>query len=100
MLQLARASREAFVAHAKYRCLRIQEIEVMRLIAVDEYEEAEVAVRRADHQIGEVWHLITSEGKAVGDGTTRFLLNETSSDHSSIGGISEAAPGSPSSSDT
>ena len=72
----------------------------MHLIAVDEYKEAEVAVRRADHQIGEVQHLITSEGKAVGNGMTRFLLNETSSDHSSVGGISEAAPGSPSSSDT
>ena len=58
----------------------------MCLIAVDEYEEAEVTVRRADHQIGEVRHLITSEGKAVGNGTTKFLLNETSSDHSSIGG--------------
>lgn len=54
MLQLAQASQEAFAAHAKYRRLRIQEIEVMCLIAVDEYEEAEAAIQNADRQVGEV----------------------------------------------
>ena len=54
MLQLARASREAFAAHAKYQRLRIQEIEIMRLSAVDDYEEAAAVVQRADHQIGEL----------------------------------------------
>ena len=54
MLQLAQASREAFATHAKYWHLRIQEIEVMCLIAVDEYEEAEAAIQNADHQVGEV----------------------------------------------
>ena len=91
MLQLARASREAFAAHAKYRHLRIQEIEVMHLIAVNEYEEAEAAVQNADRQVGEVQHLLTNDGRAMGDGTARFLLHKTSSDVSSIGGISEAA---------
>ena len=91
MLQLARASREAFAAHAKYQRLRIQEIEIMRLSAVDDYEEAAAVVQRADHQIGELRHTLTSNGRAVGDGTARFHLNETSSDISSIDGISEAA---------
>ena len=48
MLQLARASRSAFATHVTYCCLRLQEIEVMCTIVVDECEEAETCLRKAD----------------------------------------------------
>ena len=42
MLELARASLDAFAANEKYRRLRICELDIMRTVAVDEFEEAVV----------------------------------------------------------
>lgn len=67
MLELSRASRRAFFAQVQYCRLRLQEIEVMRTIAVDECEEAEARLKRADSQIGEIRHLLHANGTALGD---------------------------------
>ena len=48
ILQLARASCSTFAAHLTYHRLHLQEIEVMRTITIDECEEVEVCLRRAD----------------------------------------------------
>jgi len=62
MLQLARASREAFAAYAKYRLLRLHEVDVLRTIAYDDFEEAQSFVKDADRQIGELRHDMSSSG--------------------------------------
>ena len=62
MLQLARASREAFAAHVKYRAKRIHELDVMRIIARDEFEEAVSLVKVADLQVGELRHVLSVDG--------------------------------------
>ena len=73
MLQLARASRNAFSAQAKYRRLRLREIEVMYMITVDECEKADVLLKRADLQVGEVRHILTVNGTRLSDNNIRFL---------------------------
>ncbi|KAI5992718.1 hypothetical protein EDD15DRAFT_2367995 [Pisolithus albus] len=65
VLQLARASREAFAAQVRLRLRRIQELDVMRTIAYDEYEEALSLLRQADRQVGEVRHTISSAGTSI-----------------------------------
>lgn len=65
MLQLARASREAFAAQVGLRLKRIHELDVMRTIAYDEYEEALKLLRQADRQIGELRHTISSRGMNI-----------------------------------
>lgn len=65
MLQLARASREAFAAQVRLRLTRIHELDVMRTIAYDEYEEAMELLRQADRQIGEVRQAISSRGTTI-----------------------------------
>ncbi|KAH0827340.1 hypothetical protein J3R83DRAFT_3970 [Lanmaoa asiatica] len=67
LLQLARASRSTLAAHMTYRCLHLQEIEVMCTIAIDECEEAEVCLRRADKQIGEIRNVLHTNGTVLGD---------------------------------
>ncbi|KAI6022477.1 hypothetical protein BKA83DRAFT_4493801 [Pisolithus microcarpus] len=62
-LQLARATRDAFAAGVRYRHLRLREIELMRIMATDEYEEAEALLKAADRQIGEVKHILNCEGR-------------------------------------
>lgn len=65
MLQLARASREAFAAQVRLHRRRIHELDVMRTIAYDEYEEALKLLRQADRQIGEMRHTISSRGTSI-----------------------------------
>jgi hypothetical protein len=67
MLQLARASRHSFSAQVQYCRLRLQEIEVMRTIAMDECDAAEAALQRAESQVGELRHVLHSNGTALGD---------------------------------
>jgi len=64
-LQLARASREAFAARAKYRLLRIHEADVIRTIAYDKYEEAQSLVKDVERQIGEIRHTMSSSGTTL-----------------------------------
>jgi hypothetical protein len=54
MLELARASYDAFHAEERYKHLRIHEIDAMCAIAIDEYEEAMCLRKRATGQIGEI----------------------------------------------
>lgn len=65
MLELARASLDAFAANEKYRRLRIRELDIMRTVAVDEFEEAVVLRKKAERQIGEVRHMLSSGGTDV-----------------------------------
>ncbi|KAL4062769.1 hypothetical protein V8B97DRAFT_1144880 [Scleroderma yunnanense] len=88
ILQLARASREVFAAQAKYHHLRIREIDIMRMVAVGEYEEAVANLKNADRQIGEVRHDLSSNGTALSEGKLIF---------SPIDGISDDGEGSSSS---
>ena len=62
MLQLARASRDAFAAYLRFHRLRVKELDMMRTIAADECEQAEVFLRKADWQIGEIKHVLDREG--------------------------------------
>ncbi|KAL4070608.1 hypothetical protein J3A83DRAFT_4188607 [Scleroderma citrinum] len=45
----------------------------MHMIAVDEYEEVEVNLKNADCQIGEVQHVLSSNGTALLEGKTKLL---------------------------
>lgn len=74
MLQLARASREAFAAQAKYRLLRIRELDVMRTVAHDEYEEAQFFVRDADRQIGDIRHTLSTLGVPLVDDSLSCMV--------------------------
>jgi hypothetical protein len=65
MLQLACASREAFAASTKYRLTHVHELDVMRTIAHDEYEEAATLLKNADRQIGELRHFLTTNGTGI-----------------------------------
>ncbi|KAH0830271.1 hypothetical protein J3R83DRAFT_1636 [Lanmaoa asiatica] len=72
MLQLARASREVFSANTKYRLTRIHELDVMRAIAHDEYEEAAALLKNADCQIEELERFLAANGTGI---TTLSSLN-------------------------
>ncbi|KAI6026894.1 hypothetical protein BKA83DRAFT_4588979 [Pisolithus microcarpus] len=65
MLQLAHASRDAFAAGIQYHRLCLQEIEMMRIMVTDEYEEAEALLKAADCQIGQVKHSLNCEGRGA-----------------------------------
>lgn len=67
MLELSRASYDAFVANERYRRLRLREIDIMRAVAVDELEEAITVRKRAGGQIGEVRHILSISGTALVD---------------------------------
>lgn len=100
MLQLARASREAFAAQVRLRLTRIHELDVMRTIAYDEYEEAMELLRQADRQIGEVRQAISSRGTTIATlSSLRLSPVPTTSSVSSLDGVSDdrsaSAPPSP-----
>ncbi|KAG6381598.1 hypothetical protein JVT61DRAFT_195 [Boletus reticuloceps] len=97
MLQLARASRGAFAAQLKYRRLRLQEIQVMHTIAVDERDEAETRLRTADAQIGEVRHILHTNGTALGDSgiVPSSAGHDSDSESSHVGQAKETAYKSP-----
>ena len=65
MLQLARASRQAFAASVKYRLSRIHELDVMRTVAHDEYEEAVTLLNKADIQVGQMHQFLVTNGTAI-----------------------------------
>ena len=55
----------------------------MYTIATDECEAAEASLRRAESQVGEIRHLLHSNGMALGDsGITLFGEGYTSDDES------------------
>ncbi|KAI6100206.1 hypothetical protein F5141DRAFT_324555 [Pisolithus sp. B1] len=80
-LQVARATRNELAASVKYHRLRLQEIELMRTMVIDECEEAEALLKAADRQIGEIKHTLNCEGRGAlnfgiqhlpaGDGSNR-----------------------------
>ncbi|KAI5991034.1 hypothetical protein EDC04DRAFT_2613982 [Pisolithus marmoratus] len=89
MLQLARASRKAFAAQVRLRLTRIHELDVMRTIAYDEYEEALELLRQADRQIGEVRQTISKRGTTIATvSSLRLSPVPTTSSVSSLDGIS------------
>ena len=45
----------------------------MYMITVDECEEADVLLKRADLQVGEVRHILTVNGTRLSDNNIRFL---------------------------
>ena len=65
MLQLAHASREVLAAKVKFRLLSIHELDVMRTIAHDKYEEAIFDLKKAESQIGEMRHVLTTRGTEI-----------------------------------
>ena len=65
MLQLARASRATFTATTKYRLLRIRELDIMRTIAFEEYQESQGCAKAAGRQVGEVRNILTSQGLSL-----------------------------------
>ncbi|KAH0831969.1 hypothetical protein J3R83DRAFT_12866 [Lanmaoa asiatica] len=65
LLQLARASCATFTARRKYHRLRLKELEILRLMAMDDCEESEALVNTGVHQLGEVKHAVNSEGLGV-----------------------------------
>lgn len=80
-LELARASREAFAAGVRYHRLRLREIELMRIMATDEYEEAEALLKAADRQIGEIRHILNCEGRgALNTSINMFPPNDNNSE--------------------
>ncbi|KAI6044769.1 hypothetical protein EDC04DRAFT_2889446 [Pisolithus marmoratus] len=89
MLQLAHASREAFAAQVRLCLTRIHELDVMRTIAYDEYEEALELLRQADRQIGEVRQTISKRGTTIATvSSLRLSPVPTTSSVSSLDGIS------------
>lgn len=54
MLSLARLNRDACTAKMQYQRIRMQELEMMRAIVEDEYEETQVSLSRAEGQIGQI----------------------------------------------
>ncbi|KAH0838800.1 hypothetical protein J3R83DRAFT_7197 [Lanmaoa asiatica] len=61
MLQLAWASHDIFTAYLQFHCLSVKEFDIMHAIATNEYEQAEVFLKKADWQIGEIKHVLDSE---------------------------------------
>lgn len=84
MLQLAGASCSAFTAYGIYCHLHLQEIEVMHTIMVDECEEAETCLRKADSQIREIRHLLHLNGTALGESGIMLLSAGHGSDNESL----------------
>ncbi|KAH0834615.1 hypothetical protein J3R83DRAFT_10099 [Lanmaoa asiatica] len=74
MLQLARASRAAFAAKTRFSILRVQELDVLRTIAYEEYEEAQCQLTEADHQIGDVRNILVRSGSALFEEPAEFPL--------------------------
>lgn len=74
MLQLARASRAAFAAKTRFSILRVQELDVLRTIAYEEYEEAQCQLTEADHQIGDVRNILARSGSALFEEPAKFPL--------------------------
>ncbi|KAH7906892.1 hypothetical protein BJ138DRAFT_1104763 [Hygrophoropsis aurantiaca] len=64
LLELARASHDAFVAKQKYQRLRLREIEALYTIAMEEYEEAALLSKKSREQIGELRHMLSINGTA------------------------------------
>ncbi|KAG6379038.1 hypothetical protein JVT61DRAFT_11467 [Boletus reticuloceps] len=65
MLQLAHASRQAFAARVKYRLTCIHELDVMRTVAHDKYEEAITHLNKVDLQVGEMRHFLVTNGTSI-----------------------------------
>ncbi|KAI6142664.1 hypothetical protein BKA82DRAFT_29003 [Pisolithus tinctorius] len=90
ILELAWASHAALAAQPKYCHLWICEIDTMHMITVDKYEEAIANLRNADHQIGEVQHVLTGDGMMLSE--AKVVLPpigddlDDDGDHSSFGG--------------
>ncbi|KAF8430679.1 hypothetical protein L210DRAFT_3508208 [Boletus edulis BED1] len=64
-LQLAWASRDTFAASLRFHHLRVKELDMMRTIAANEAEQAEVFLRKAEWQIGELKHTLDVEGTGL-----------------------------------
>jgi hypothetical protein len=62
LMQLVRASRATFAARAKYQRLRLQELDIVRSLAVDDSEEADTLLKDAEWQAGEVKHTLQRDG--------------------------------------
>lgn len=92
MLQLAHASREAFAAKVKFHLSYIHELDVMRTIAHDEYEEAVCDLKNAKSQIGEMRHNLATRGTRIATLSSLTLspvpqIHSSDSSESSLSGI-------------
>ncbi|KAF9218324.1 hypothetical protein BS17DRAFT_791691, partial [Gyrodon lividus] len=91
MLELARASYDAFLANANERYHRqcIREIDVMRTIACDEYEEVMFQRKRVERQVGEVQHMLNVNGTALLDSQFKRFPADDSDNTPESGGESD-----------
>lgn len=62
MLHLARISRDVFTTKIRYQRLRMQELQMMQSILVDELEASQVSLDRMEGQIGEIRKQVYSTG--------------------------------------
>ena len=62
ILQLTWASQDSFKANLHYHRLHVKKIEIMHLIATDQCNQAEMSLKKAEWQIGEIKHILDHEG--------------------------------------
>ena len=53
-LDLARLSQDTYTVKMQYQCLRMQELEMMRALVEDEYEETQVSLNQTKCEIGQI----------------------------------------------
>lgn len=82
MLQLARASRDAFTARLQYHRLRLKELELMCSVVTDECEVAETFVKKAEWQIGEIKHILNREGGGLDEHGVRSAFRTSGQESS------------------
>ena len=54
ILELARVSREVYIAKMRYQHLRMRELEMMKAVMGDELEETQGYLNQMDGQVGEI----------------------------------------------
>ena len=54
ILELARVSREVYIAKMRYQRLRMRELEMMKAVMGDELEETQGYLNQMDGQVGEI----------------------------------------------
>lgn len=60
-LGMARLSRDAYTAKMEYQRLRMRELEMMRALVEDEYEETQASTRRCVRLVGFAVNCIVAE---------------------------------------
>lgn len=76
LLELVRASRATFTAHAKYQRLRLKELDIVRSMAIDECEEAESLLKEVEWQAGEVKNAVDQDGPGLLNRASGLFLRE------------------------